>query len=82
MGGRTGGGAWGRRGLLSMGLPAGCSLRDWRARISALVARAFARTLRAAARVDPERGTRPLLASETCAVSGREGEGEGRAVRL
>ena len=45
-----------RRRNLSRGLPAGCPLRRWRARISGLVARGFARTLRAAARVQRESG--------------------------
>ena len=71
-----------RRRNLSRGLPAGCPLRRWRARLSGLVARGFARTLRAAARVDPERGTHPRLPveEESRADSGLRGGGEAHAV--
>ena len=51
-----------RRRNLERGLPAGCALWKWRTR-----------TLRAAARVDPERGTHPMLPHDTRAESGQVG---------
>ena len=61
-----------RRRNISRGLPAGCALRRWRARISGLMARAFARALQAAVRLDLERGTRPRAAEDARAVSNNE----------